>query len=279
MPNKRYGAARRLSPPKYITMGASPSESRRLKPPQSGCWVVGCSRQGGVRSSWRWRKKRRDSGQSRPARWYPISIPIFSWWMGFVYWTLPMCMLFAMLLLSLTSLLWERGPEITICRGICQGVRLPECGTTPLRWRKREESRYTHPRGMRKAKKSIRYSICYTEWEEIGRASRRKHVTGVHTCALPICDVASLFNIVAVGEGAGDYYMPGDLPRGTVARMWYNSPSLEKERRITVYTPPGYEESEEEYPVLYLLHGMGGDEEAWITLGRTAQIMRSEERR
>ena len=86
-------------------------------------------------------------------------------------------------------------------------------------------------------------------------------------------DVASLFNIVAVGEGAGDYYMPGDLPRGTVARMWYNSPSLEKERRITVYTPPGYEESEEEYPVLYLLHGMGGDEEAWITLGRTAQIM------
>src|SRR5690625_5331681 len=67
--------------------------------------------------------------------------------------------------------------------------------------------------------------------------------------------------------------MASSLPRGTDDRMWYNTPSLEKERRITVYTPPGYEESEEEYPVLYLLHGMGGDEEAWITLGRTAQIM------
>jgi enterochelin esterase family protein len=44
-------------------------------------------------------------------------------------------------------------------------------------------------------------------------------------------------------------------------------------RRLTVYTPPGYEKSKENYPVLYLLHGAGGDEEAWITLGRTAQIL------
>lgn len=43
-------------------------------------------------------------------------------------------------------------------------------------------------------------------------------------------------------------------------------------RRITIYTPPGYEESDQSYPVLYLLHGMGGDEEAWMTLGRTSQI-------
>jgi enterochelin esterase family protein len=42
---------------------------------------------------------------------------------------------------------------------------------------------------------------------------------------------------------------------------------------LTVYTPPGYETSKESYPVLYLLHGAGGDEEAWINLGRTAQIL------
>lgn len=45
------------------------------------------------------------------------------------------------------------------------------------------------------------------------------------------------------------------------------------DRRITIYTPPGYEKSDANYPVLYLLHGMGGDEEAWMTLGRASQIL------
>lgn len=43
-------------------------------------------------------------------------------------------------------------------------------------------------------------------------------------------------------------------------------------RRMTVYTPAGYEKGGR-YPVLYLLHGAGGDEDAWTTLGRAAQIM------
>jgi enterochelin esterase family protein len=40
-----------------------------------------------------------------------------------------------------------------------------------------------------------------------------------------------------------------------------------------VYTPYGYETSGEEYPVLYLLHGGGGDEDAWSTMGRARQIL------
>jgi len=56
-------------------------------------------------------------------------------------------------------------------------------------------------------------------------------------------------------------------------RRWYDSPTLSKTRRVTIYTPPGYETSGKSYPVLYLLHGMGGDEEAWIALGRTSQIL------
>ena len=63
------------------------------------------------------------------------------------------------------------------------------------------------------------------------------------------------------------------VPHGTVARRWYNSPGLGMERRLTIYTPAGYENSGKRYPVLYLLHGAGGDEEAWIALGRTAQIL------
>ena len=86
-------------------------------------------------------------------------------------------------------------------------------------------------------------------------------------------DVASVTNIFIIGGGQGDYYKVGDVPHGTVARRWYDCPTLGMTRRLTVYTPAGYETSGKKYPVFYLLHGAGGDEEAWIALGRTAQIM------
>jgi enterochelin esterase-like enzyme len=88
-----------------------------------------------------------------------------------------------------------------------------------------------------------------------------------------IRDVASVTNIFIIGGAHADLYKVNDVPHGTVARRWYDSPGLGIKRRLTVYTPPGYENSQEKLPVLYLLHGAGGDEEAWISLGRTAQIM------
>ncbi|MEQ8530431.1 MAG: alpha/beta hydrolase-fold protein [Imperialibacter sp.] len=88
-----------------------------------------------------------------------------------------------------------------------------------------------------------------------------------------IRDVASLTNLFIIGGGQADLYKVMDIPHGTVTRRWYDSPGLKMDRRLTIYTPPGYEKSTEKYPVLYLLHGAGGDEEAWIALGRTAQIM------
>lgn len=88
-----------------------------------------------------------------------------------------------------------------------------------------------------------------------------------------IRDVASVTNVFITGGGKGDLYKVNSVPHGSVTRRWYNSPSLGQDRRITIYTPPGYEKSSESYPVLYLLHGMGGDEEAWINLGRTSQIL------
>ncbi len=61
--------------------------------------------------------------------------------------------------------------------------------------------------------------------------------------------------------------------RGTVSYKWYDSNILGINRRLTVYTPYGYETSGKKYPVLYLLHGAGGDEEAWSSMGRAAQIL------
>jgi enterochelin esterase-like enzyme len=86
-------------------------------------------------------------------------------------------------------------------------------------------------------------------------------------------DVATVTNIFIVGGIQADLYKINDIPHGSVTRRWYDSPGLGIDRRLTIYTPPGYESSKANYPVLYLLHGAGGDEEAWIALGRTAQIM------
>lgn len=88
-----------------------------------------------------------------------------------------------------------------------------------------------------------------------------------------IRDTATLTNVFLVGGDYADLYKVNDVPHGTVSKVWYNSPSLGMNRRLTVYTPAGYEAGTDEYPVLYLLHGMGGDENAWMELGRASQIL------
>ena len=88
-------------------------------------------------------------------------------------------------------------------------------------------------------------------------------------------DIASFTNIFIVTKekgDKGDLYSVNKVPHGNVSKVWYPSPTLKTERRMTVYTPAGYDKGGR-YPVLYLLHGAGGDEEAWTTLGRAAQIM------
>lgn len=88
-------------------------------------------------------------------------------------------------------------------------------------------------------------------------------------------DIASLTSIFIVTEkkgDKGDIYQVNEVPHGDVAKVWYDSPTLKMQRRLTVYTPAGYDKGKD-YPVMYLLHGAGGDEDAWTTLGRAAQIM------
>ena len=88
-------------------------------------------------------------------------------------------------------------------------------------------------------------------------------------------DVRSFMSTFIVSREVGDQgylYANHDVAHGNMAQVWYDSPSLGLTRRMTIYTPAGYDKGKK-YPVLYLLHGAGGDEEAWPTLGRTQQIM------
>ena len=78
---------------------------------------------------------------------------------------------------------------------------------------------------------------------------------------------------IVPGAESDLYIQKNGVPHGTITKIWYNSPVLGMDRRCYVYTPAGYEGVKQKYPVFYLLHGAGGDEDAWTNMGRAAQIM------
>ena len=86
----------------------------------------------------------------------------------------------------------------------------------------------------------------------------------------------SRYNSMVMVDGAESaMWTFKDVPHGTVEQIWYPSPTLHMDRRrMYVYLPPSYEKDKnKKYPVLYLLHGGGGDEDAWTTMGRATIIM------
>jgi enterochelin esterase-like enzyme len=62
------------------------------------------------------------------------------------------------------------------------------------------------------------------------------------------------------------------IPHGEVAVVEYDSKTVGTRRKMLVYTPPGYS-ADRKYPVLYLLHGIGGDETEWQRLCRPEHIL------
>lgn len=87
-------------------------------------------------------------------------------------------------------------------------------------------------------------------------------------------------NGVAATRGRLD--MPGPSPmfydvrpvaHGAVEQRWYQSKATQSTRRVFIYTPPGYGRGSDRYPVLYLLHGAGGDESGWTENGRAHFIL------
>jgi enterochelin esterase family protein len=63
------------------------------------------------------------------------------------------------------------------------------------------------------------------------------------------------------------------VPHGEIRQVWYQSATLGTQRRMHVYTPPGYDQGRDRYPVFYLLHGAGDDDCGWSTIGRAGFIL------
>ncbi|MES2328783.1 MAG: alpha/beta hydrolase-fold protein [Bacteroidota bacterium] len=63
-----------------------------------------------------------------------------------------------------------------------------------------------------------------------------------------------------------------NIVHGIIDTITYESKTVESKRRAIIYTPPGYSQKKN-YPVLYLLHGIGGDEKEWLNGGNPQTIL------
>jgi enterochelin esterase-like enzyme len=71
----------------------------------------------------------------------------------------------------------------------------------------------------------------------------------------------------------GGFYELKAVPHGDIRIKKYFSKAMNTWREMYVYTPPGYDNSNQKYPVLYLLHGGGEDQRGWATQGKTNLIL------
>jgi enterochelin esterase family protein len=85
--------------------------------------------------------------------------------------------------------------------------------------------------------------------------------------------LTSLDNMFFVSGPEADFQDNKPVPHGDVRKVWYPSGTLGQQRRMHVYTPPGYDAATDTYPVLYLLHGGGDEDSGWSTVGRAGFIL------
>ena len=86
---------------------------------------------------------------------------------------------------------------------------------------------------------------------------------------IPCCAMAQQEDIKAP-EGFDVFRK--DIPHGKIDSLSYPSKTVGVDRKVLVYTPPGYSRRNK-YPVLYLLHGIGGDEKEWLKGGQPHVIL------
>jgi enterochelin esterase family protein len=85
---------------------------------------------------------------------------------------------------------------------------------------------------------------------------------------------STISSILEVKGDHPSFYDGQPVPHGVIHTNWYHSKTLGALRRLTVYTPPQYDDDRSvRYPVLYLFHGANADETAWTRLGQVNLIL------
>lgn len=90
-----------------------------------------------------------------------------------------------------------------------------------------------------------------------------------------IRDIADSLNYFIIDGGLANDYIRHNVPHGKIEKVWYPTKLKDMDRRrMTVYLPAAYLANPKiKFPVLYLLHGSGGDEDAWSDGGRAVEIL------
>jgi enterochelin esterase family protein len=84
---------------------------------------------------------------------------------------------------------------------------------------------------------------------------------------------AAMSSFVEVPGDTPAFYDVGAVPHGDVRMVLYESKAMGVTRWLWIYTPPGYDRSNQRYPVLYLLHGNGEAQNGWVMNGRANIIL------
>ena len=84
---------------------------------------------------------------------------------------------------------------------------------------------------------------------------------------------ASLDNIFFLPGAEAAFEDNRMVPHGDIRQVWYRSSTLDTQRPMHIYTPPGYDSSQARYPVFCLLHGGGDEDSGWSTIGRAGFIL------
>ncbi|MFO0847503.1 MAG: alpha/beta hydrolase-fold protein [Gemmataceae bacterium] len=85
--------------------------------------------------------------------------------------------------------------------------------------------------------------------------------------------VSSLDNMFFLPGPEAEFEANKPVPHGDIRQVWYDSSTLKTQRRMHVYTPPGYDAGTDKLPVFYLLHGGGDEDSGWSTIGRAGFIL------
>lgn len=85
--------------------------------------------------------------------------------------------------------------------------------------------------------------------------------------------VSSLDNMFFLPGSEAEFEANKPVPHGDIRQVWYDSSTLKTQRRMHVYTPPGYDTGTDKLPVFYLLHGGGDEDSGWSTIGRAGFIL------
>ena len=98
-----------------------------------------------------------------------------------------------------------------------------------------------------------------------------KNIAIILACALAYCFGVQAQSSIPHSQAGFDVEKTG-IAQGKIETVTYNSKTVGTKRKALVYTPPGFSKSKK-YPVLYLLHGIGGDELEWFNNGKPQVIL------